>query len=48
MQNLTFARRLPDLLKERGLQVLTHRCLPPNDACIALGQAAYGRLALQP
>jgi hydrogenase maturation protein HypF len=48
MQNLTIARKLPGLLEERGLHVLTHRALPPNDACIALGQAAYGRIALQP
>jgi hydrogenase maturation protein HypF len=48
MQNLTIARRLPGLLEEHGLQVLTHQALPPNDACIALGQAAYGRLAMQP
>jgi hydrogenase maturation protein HypF len=48
MQNLTLARRLPGLLEENGLKVLVHQALPPNDACISLGQAAYGRLALQP
>lgn len=48
MQNLTLARELPRLLADQGLHVLTHRFLPPNDACISLGQAAYGRLALKP
>lgn len=48
MQNLTLATRLPQALAGRGLAVLTHRDLPPSDACISLGQAAYGRLALQP
>ena len=48
MQNLTLARRLPGLLEGNGFKVLTHQALPPNDACISLGQAAYGRLTLQP
>jgi hydrogenase maturation protein HypF len=48
MQNLTMATRLPAALSGHGLHVLTHRSLPPNDACISLGQAAYGRLALHP
>ncbi|MBS3780867.1 MAG: carbamoyltransferase HypF, partial [Desulfovermiculus sp.] len=43
MQNTTLARRLPALLQKRGLQPLTHRFLPPNDACISLGQAFYGQ-----
>jgi len=47
MQNLTLAAALPGLLEGEGLTVLTHQALPPNDACISLGQAAYGRLALQ-
>mgnify|MGYP003585132278 CR=1 FL=1 len=47
MQNLTLASALPGRLEREGLTVLTHRALPPNDACISLGQAAYGRLALQ-
>lgn len=46
MQNLTMARGLPHLLSQRGLHVLTHQYLPPNDACISLGQAVYGRMAL--
>ena len=44
MQNATLAARLPPLLEKHGLIPLTHRYLPPNDACISLGQAAYGRL----
>lgn len=48
MQNLTLATELPRSLAGLGLTVLTHRDLPPSDACISLGQAAYGRLVLQP
>ena len=48
MQNLTLAAELPPALAQQGLTVLTHNALPPNDACISLGQAAYGRLTLQP
>jgi hydrogenase maturation protein HypF len=48
MQNLTLAAGLPRALDARGLTVLTHRELPPNDACISLGQAAYSQLVLQP
>ena len=42
MQNLTFAVELPRAIAERGLTPLTHKVLPPNDACVSLGQAAYG------
>ncbi len=48
MQNLTLATELPRTLTKKGLTVLTHRDMPPNDACISLGQAAYGRLVLHP
>ncbi len=48
MQNLTLAAELPPALERKGLNVLMHNALPPNDACISLGQAAYGRLTLQP
>jgi hydrogenase maturation protein HypF len=48
MQNLTLAAELPRSLAAHGLTVLTHRDLPPSDACISLGQAAYGRIVLQP
>jgi hydrogenase maturation protein HypF len=44
--NATMARHLPPALARRGLRVLTHRMLPPGDACISLGQAVYGRLWL--
>jgi hydrogenase maturation protein HypF len=48
MQNLTLATELPKALAAQGATVLTHCELPPNDACISLGQAAYGQLVLQP
>jgi len=48
MHNLTLAHGLPHALSQCGLTVLTHHSLPPNDACISLGQAAYGRLVLHP
>jgi hydrogenase maturation protein HypF len=41
--NLTLATELPRLLGKAGLNVLTHRHLPPGDGCISLGQAAWGR-----
>lgn len=46
MQNLTIAVELPVELQKRGLTPLVHRYLPPNDACISLGQAVYGQLLL--
>ncbi|WP_419785159.1 carbamoyltransferase HypF [Pseudodesulfovibrio sp.] len=42
MQNLTLATELPDALKAAGLIPLVHTLVPPNDACISLGQAAWG------
>lgn len=47
MQNLTLAVELPRALWERGLEPLVHTQVPPNDACISLGQAVYGRRLLQ-
>lgn len=47
MQNLTLAAGLPEALRARGLVPLVHRTLPPNDGCISLGQAAWGRRRLQ-
>ncbi len=44
LQNKTLAQALPLRLKEAGLNVLTHKQLPPNDACISLGQAYYALL----
>ena len=46
MQNLTLALELPKALSARGLTPLVHRKLPPNDACISLGQAFYGQRLL--
>ncbi|WP_291318895.1 carbamoyltransferase HypF [Desulfonatronospira sp.] len=46
MQNLTLAGELAGQLRQAGFKVLTHVLLPPNDACISLGQAVYGRHVL--
>ena len=46
MQNLTLAVELPRALRERGLTPLVHTEVPPNDACVSLGQAVYGRRLL--
>ena len=46
MHNLTLTTELPRRLRAMGLVPLSHRHLPPNDACISLGQAAYGQTAL--
>ena len=43
MQNQTLAAELPKALTARGLAPLVHLRLPPNDGCISLGQAAWGR-----
>ncbi|TVM30837.1 carbamoyltransferase HypF [Oceanidesulfovibrio marinus] len=45
-QNRTLALALPKALADRGLIPLVHGFVPPNDGCIALGQAAWGRLLL--
>lgn len=45
-QNMTLAGRLPARLENYGLIPLMHRFLPPNDACISLGQAFYGQARL--
>ncbi len=42
LQNLTLNVALQEGLSQRGLVVLSHEELPPNDGCIALGQAAWG------
>ena len=42
MQNLTIASELPRALQGAGLIPLVHTLVPPNDACISLGQAAWG------
>lgn len=42
-QNATLTRLLAGELHSRGLVPLLHRRLPPNDACISFGQAAWCR-----
>ena len=39
MINRVLATRLPEALRDAGLDVLTARRIPPNDAAISLGQA---------
>jgi hydrogenase maturation protein HypF len=46
LQNLTLGTELSRALKSYGLTPLEHTQVPPNDACISLGQAAYGQLIL--
>jgi hydrogenase maturation protein HypF len=38
-QNVTLLERATRLLREAGFTIYTHRLVPPNDACISLGQA---------
>ena len=38
-QNVTLLSKTVPLLEEVGFTVYTHRLVPPNDACISLGQA---------
>ncbi|WP_045218976.1 carbamoyltransferase HypF [Desulfonatronum thioautotrophicum] len=47
MQNATLSTLLPRALSQRGLTPLVHVHLPPNDACISLGQAIYGKILHQ-
>lgn len=42
--NRLLTARLVDELQCRGLRVLTHRVVPPNDGGLSLGQAMAGRL----
>ncbi len=43
MQNMTLSGLLMQILSDEGYRVLMHKQLPPNDACISLGQAVYGQ-----
>ena len=45
-QNARLSTRLSRELSGRGFDVYRHRELPPNDACISLGQAWIGRKRL--
>jgi hydrogenase maturation protein HypF len=47
-QNVTLLGKTLPLLEDDGFVVYVHRVVPPNDACIALGQAvvANGRVSL--
>ncbi len=38
-QNDILAERFPPLLERHGFEVYAHEIVPPNDACISLGQA---------
>jgi hydrogenase maturation protein HypF len=47
--NRLLTARATELLKAAGHAVYIHRSVPPNDACIALGQAVIaGRAAKTP
>ena len=39
-QNALLSQRLKKRLEDAGFEVYTHSLVPPNDGCIALGQAA--------
>lgn len=47
LQNRTLIALLSKNLIQRGLIPLVHKELPPNDGCIALGQAAWGHLTVK-
>lgn len=41
-QNTLLLRLASGGLRDKGFQVITHRCVPPNDGGIALGQLLVG------
>jgi len=45
-QNARMALRVKELLREAGFEVLTHTQSPPNDGCVALGQAVVAAARL--
>jgi hydrogenase maturation protein HypF len=44
-QNRYLTERAAAVLESRGFEVFTHRCVPPNDGGIALGQAVMAGMA---
>jgi len=46
-QNMLLLRQTTAALEKAGFQVLTHRQTPPNDGCIALGQAMIANQQLK-
>ncbi len=46
-QNAYIGTGLLNLLRKAGWDVLVHEKVPPNDACISLGQAYIGRCVLE-
>ena len=48
MQNKTLFEALARELRNRGMQVLSHRQVPANDGGLALGQAVIAAASLIP
>jgi len=44
-QNATLLRKAVPLLREAEFEVYVHHLVPPNDACISLGQAVVAGLS---
>ncbi|KUJ96861.1 MAG: hydrogenase maturation protein HypF [Desulfonauticus sp.] len=47
MQNISLNKLLISNLTQKQVKLLLHQQLPPNDGCISLGQAYFGRLQLE-
>ncbi len=45
-QNLLFLKLTEDALRSKGIKVLTHSLIPPNDSGLAVGQCFYGAWSL--